>query len=912
MYYLDRDTCTCIRCGTGSCYGGEWYLPQVCEVENSEDSGCRTCGEEHCAEDEIYRRDFCSSTSSGCLGPLYFENKTCQYSCGGQCCGPNPKEDDCHCDHVCADFGDCCSDFSDWCIWGHNCPIASPMIEGELENGCPLYILDEDQFGNHTECSDSTLDIGDWCESDGECGYSNSLDNCPVERSSKLAFYLDIFVVREKALSLCVDDGTITCSSGEYIDTERYCTGSECTELDTQCCNIPDRCLNATYVICPYHQFWDYDNGVTCNTKRCKVDECCKDKAGCEEAEGLVTCPSHKFLDTSLYCSEDVCDSDDDNECCTAREYCNNTALVCSDEDNYFLDVDIPDLCATRCIESECCRERASCAQNTVLTCNSTQFLDHRQRCQTDECLITDTQCCQARANCDETVICSESTFSDPNQFCATDVCEQSDNSTCCQPKANCIDDGTVQCQSDFFIDTDMFCNSDVCVNTDTQCCQPRASCDGNITCSTGNFSDPNNLCATDVCMPSDVQCCEQQSNCNDDVECGYHLYVNTTKYCSTDTCTPNDFHCCESCNKPFDIYPLEGVCPGASAPKDGSRQMCELENLDMQHRFQVAIANQLWSHCEAWCIYDLYSNGELAFSWRPHKEENGCYISATTGVCFEKGDHDKVLPKIDMLCEPEPYDACAPMDTENDCEMVWDVDPVENPVGFNRLIYCYCRNPLFWGFRDWTASKAVLCNDEGHGLDTRLHLALANHGWGTCVNWCIFDIWEPETYSWIWDRSRECYYQLYNDLGLDHTCSRIWNEATHVEYQRVANYTDGLCTEKDIEWALSSKDQSCSKRCGELSRSCDGKITLSVNNSLSESEALEYFSLVGVTCSDIIEGDHGIGGGSGYYPNRGNCVLISTVTGYSYRQYCEVSPISTFQRICACVKAPPNKPSPY
>lgn len=883
-------------------------MPQVCEVENSEDSGCRTCGEEHCEEDEIYTKDFCSATSSGCLVPGYFTNSTCQYSCGGVNTTNGFPPDGCHCDNLCTEFNDCCDDFSDFCIWGHNCPIITPMNETELENGCPTHILYFEYFDNHTSCNDSTLEVGDYCESDGECGTSNSLDNCVGDKLNKKI--LDIYVVREKALSLCVDDGTITCVSGEYIDTERYCKGTECTELDTQCCNIPDQCLNASYVVCPYHQFWKFDNGVTCNTKRCQVDECCEDKAGCEEAEGLVTCPSNKFLDTLMYCSDDVCGSDDDNECCTTREYCNNTGLICSDEDNYFLDVDNPEQCASRCTDSECCRERLSCAHNTVLTCDPTKFLDPEQKCETDECLITDTQCCQPRANCDETVICSEITFSDPNQFCATDACEQSDNSTCCQPKANCVTNGTVDCDSDFYIDTNLYCSTDVCLNTDTQCCQPRASCDGNVTCSIGYFPDPRNLCATDMCEASDTQCCEPQLNCNDDVQCGYNLYANTSKYCNTDICTPDDYHCCEPCKEPLDTYPLEGVCPGAVAPKDGSQQMCEEYDLDSQHRFQVAIANQLWRKCDSWCIYDLY-NSDVAFRWNAYSGENGCYVEVTEGMCFNGVERETVLKKLVMLCV-DPYNACVPVDTNNNCQIVWDVDPVENPIAFNRVIYCHVPQPRFWGFRNWTASTAVLCDDEGNGLDTRLHLALANHAWGFAVNWCIYDVWEPETYSWYWDMHRECYYQIYNDDGSRHLCSDIWDEASSTEYNMVKAITDGFCPEKDIEWALSREDQSCSKRCGELGRWCDGEITMSVNNHLSESEALEYFSLVGVTCSEILEGDHGIGGGSGYYPDSGNCVLLSTITGYSHRQYCEVSPISTFQRICACVKAPPNTPSPY
>jgi len=904
MYYLETETCTCIRCGTGNCAGGEWYMPQACEVEESIDSGCRTCGEEHCTVDETYTKVFCTATSSGCVR----SGRTCQYSCGGKYERYPGDPDLCYCDHICPDLGDCCSDFNDFCIWNHNCPSVTPMTQSEIDDGgCPtLNILSTVYKINHTQCSDSTLEVGDWCESDGECGLSNDLDNCFVSR-----YPLDIYVTRAKAISSCVDDGTITCPSGEYVDTERYCDGPECTPLDTQCCNVPGLCLNASYLSCPFHQYWKADNGVTCSTKRCQVDECCEDKASCAEAEGLVTCPSDKFLDVTMYCAVDVCSNSDDDECCTDREYCNNTALNCSDEENYFLNPDVPDQCAERCTEAECCFERASCANNTVLICNSTNFLDPKKKCATDECLITDSQCCQPKVNCDQTVICPITMFSDPKQLCATDVCEQSDTTVCCQPKANCVDNGEIHCDQDFFIDTKLLCATDICSSSDTQCCAPRSSCDDTISCSKNEFSDPKILCATDICKASDTQCCQPKILCNNETNCGADFYFNTSKYCSTDTCTSVDSHCCEPCIETSTIYPLEGVCPGAAAPKDGSAHMCREYDSNTQHRFEIAIANKLWSKCNSWCIYDLYDNGDTAFIWRRNKGENGCYIETTKSTCFEADDRDKVLEKMRLLCPPEPFDACKPLDSQNDCQIVWNVDPVENPVAFNRLIYCHCPNPLYWGFRDWSASAAVLCDDEGHGLETRLYLALANRAWSNCVNWCIYDVWQPGTYAWFWDRHKKCYHQRYNDDGSQTVCSTIWHQANTPEYNDVKNYTDGFCTEKDVEWILGERDQSCAKGCGQISRSCDGDITFTVNNDLSELEAVQYFSKAGVNCSDILMGDHGMGGGPGYYPHSGNCILASSIDGYSFRAHCEVSPISTFQRLCACVTSP-KTPSPY
>jgi len=908
MYYLDRDTCSCTRCGTGSCKGGEFYLPQVCETEDSEDSGCRACGELNCAGEENYMKEYCSPWSSGCMRPKWYSGESCQLYCGKQA----PSK--CWCDHICSDFDDCCEDYNDFCIWGHNCPTLEAMTQTEIDDGgCdPAWeILVSGQWHTHTKCSNSTLEVGDWCESDGECGYSADIDNCNTTYDRNP---VDIYVVRAKAISSCVDDGTITCNPGEYIDTERYCNGTECTSLDVQCCNIPDQCLNADYLVCPYHQFWKIDNGVTCSTKRCQIEECCEDKASCEEAEGLINCPGHKFVDFTLYCSDDVCDSGDDEECCATREYCNNTNLTCNDQENYFLDVDIPEQCAERCVDGECCVERLSCANNSLLTCNSTTFLDIRLNCATDECLITDTQCCGTKANCDESVICSSHTFSDPNFFCATDVCQLSDDSNCCQPKAYCVDDGTITCDSAFFIDTNLQCATDSCNSTDTQCCTPRTSCDDTVDCNKGEFSDPNILCATDICNASESYCCQPQASCNEEVNCGLYYYPNETLYCSTSTCTPDDSHCCESCNKHIEVYPLEGVCPNAEAPKDGSAQMCEDENLDLQHRFEVAISNQLYHSCSSWCVYDLYSNGEIAFIWKANRGDNGCWIDVTWGTCFEANDRNYILEnKIAYLCPPEPYDACTPMDRDNNCQIVWDVDPVENPVAFNRLTKCHCPNPLYWGFRDWYASTAVLCHDEGKGLDTRLHMALANHAWGFCVNWCIYDVWEPETYVWMWNMVDQCYKQRYIDVNTEHICAGIiFRQEVLDEYNVVMNYTSRYCDVKDTEWALGSSGQSCSNRCGELNRSCDGEITSTVNFEMSKSQVAVYFSKVGVTCADYLEGDNSISGETGYYPDSGNCVLISNASGISFRQHCEISPtIASFQRLCACVKAP-NKPSPY
>jgi len=781
------------------------------------------------------------------------------------------------------------------------------MTQDEIDaGGCPAYdIVNYDFWPNHTMCSDSTLEIGEWCESDGECGTDTDVDNCETESE----FPLDIYVVRGLAISSCIDDGTITCGSGFYVDTERYCETSECSSLDTHCCNIPDQCVNGDYVFCPYHQFWEFDNNVTCETKRCQVDECCKDKAGCQDAEGIVTCTPDKFFNTESYCSDDVCDVGDDVECCTVREFCNNTGLICSDEDNYFLDRDIADRCVAFCTDAECCVERLSCANNTLVTCDSDMFLDAKMNCATDECFVTDTQCCQPKTNCDDSVICTDTTFSDPNMLCATDVCEQADASVCCQPRLKCENDGEIQCDSTHFIDTDNYCATDVCTSLDTQCCEPKAVCDDSVPCSFGEFSDPSILCTTDICDANDLQCCQAQALCNDDAQCGEDFYLNATVYCKTDTCDLSDTQCCETCISHSEQYPVEGVCPDATAPKDGSAQTCEGLDLDVQHRFEVAVANQLWRSCNSWCLYDLYSNGDNAFKWNP---EEGCYSMTTSFMCFEDDERDYVLDnKMNMLCQPEPYDACAPVDLDNDCQIVWDANPVQNPWTYNRLISCHCPNELFWGFRDWGASTAVLCEDEGHGLENRLYLALANHAWYKCVSWCIFDVWEPETYVWMWDRKNQCYHQQYIDVNLGSFCAKRWHDASHNEYFYVKNITDRFCDEKDIEWALGAPLQSCSKRCGELSRSCDGEISYTINNSVDESLAQEYFSSVGVSCSDLMEGE-ALAGGTGYDSDTSSCVLAGSLSGSSYRDLCEVSPTEpTFQRLCACIKSP-STPSAY
>jgi hypothetical protein len=155
------------KCEEGACV--EDICTPDCEGFNCGDDGCGgSCGE--CTEPEVCMDGICG-----------VEVISCEGLCGGQATN-------CFCDELCFENGDCCDDVCDFCGDLEGCvPVCEPQCEGKVcgDDGCEgsCGVCDagecvEGQCVVAPECGNGTIEEGETCEADADCGDGEICTDC--------------------------------------------------------------------------------------------------------------------------------------------------------------------------------------------------------------------------------------------------------------------------------------------------------------------------------------------------------------------------------------------------------------------------------------------------------------------------------------------------------------------------------------------------------------------------------------------------------------------------------------------------------------------------------------------------------------------------------------------------------------
>jgi len=198
-------------------------------------------------------------------------------------------------------------------------------------------------------------------------------------------------------------------------------------------------------------------------------------------------------------------------------------------------------------------------------------------------------------------------------------------------------------------------------------------------------------------------------------------------------------------------------VCPLASTPspcvereekwtKEVAEQSCSADAMgktmkgidatvcagweEYQYRLDYSLANRLFLTCDAWCVYDFYEEGYVAFIWKSNLD---CWNPVVNGLCIVDNSHHRELMTDyikNTLCKSTPTQS--PTLSPIDCTPYysWDENRTEE----------ICPSSM----ADFHISKSygVQVCDDATSLtkQTSLEKSLANIFFMKCSSWCVYD----------------------------------------------------------------------------------------------------------------------------------------------------------------------------
>jgi len=168
----------------------------------------------------------------------------------------------------------------------------------------------------------------------------------------------------------------------------------------------------------------------------------------------------------------------------------------------------------------------------------------------------------------------------------------------------------------------------------------------------------------------------------------------------------------------------------------------------DYQYRLDHSLANRVFLHCDAWCVYDIYKNAYAAFIW---KNTDQCYRPITSGLCIgQMPESRKKMTAFvqDVLCESttgEPTEAPTCIEQSE-----WSEDLMDE-------LCTVAETAATYKHYNGTGRAAVPCDGYG-GTEDDLKKSLAMGMYQDCSSWCVYDYYSNAQMAWKWSGSRLCW----------------------------------------------------------------------------------------------------------------------------------------------------------
>jgi len=354
----------------------------------------------------------------------------------------------------------------------------------------------------------------------------------------------------------------------------------------------------------------------------------------------------------------------------------------------------------------------------------------------------------------------------------------------------------------------------------------------------------------------------------------------------------------------------LQEACVDAYPPKGRSATVCANASEDHFQRFRLSLANKMYLGCSSWCVYDITDDADTAYMWNSMNE---CWEPAREWLCFAAEDERRnVQSRMRKICQHKYHSTCEennePIDNDSEngqCIQLHDIDAVNEPARYNRMLRCKCHeegeNSVIRLDR-----TAVHCNEESWSeTSIRIELALLNGMFLSCENWCLFDIFQPNTRYWTWNPWGECW----DDNPLkESVCDTIvakYGEEIQFALERANSFCSPLVAPSRVNffWSVGGPGMTCTATCAQVDggvAQCSARAMVAVNNDANDEFIISAFAEAGVECKSISAGDTGITGTPAY---RGDHCITTGGSWESGLFYCNRAIAAPYIRLCACTR---------
>eukprot|EP00439_Symbiodinium_sp_Y106_P039251 s2341_g4.t2 len=237
---------------------------------------------------------------------------------------------------------------------------------------------------------------------------------------------------------------------------------------------------------------------------------------------------------------------------------------------------------------------------------------------------------------------------------------------------------------------------------------------------------------ATAVADKVNFRC--QASRCGDSERSTTTITTTSTQTTTSTTTTSTTTTACATPVTGFSIEIMEGICGDLS--KYGRLEYADAVSCEPATTpfVQRALANKMFSHCGAWCIYDYYQPDKISYHWNAAGK---CFQQS--GLCLEKykNEMEKAVAKKQLICTEE--DPCMPV----------------APSLTNSVSLRYCKT-LSTNKED-RSEEARGCHES---YTPYVRRALANKMFSHCGAFCLYDFDQPGKVSYSYDTTRKCWHR--------------------------------------------------------------------------------------------------------------------------------------------------------
>jgi len=324
-----------------------------------------------------------------------------------------------------------------------------------------------------------------------------------------------------------------------------------------------------------------------------------------------------------------------------------------------------------------------------------------------------------------------------------------------------------------------------------------------------------------------------------------YKWAVNyvTKGLCHQSAPDPETFTCTERVQWSEEIA-LTICSIGEDNPTDKSHTASVCDGYDgYQYRLDQSLANRMFMSCRAWCVYDIFSEAEEAFSWNMR---DGCWKPVTTGDCLNTARGKKNMLSIkdylsNILCEsttPEPTVQPTCISEVEWSEALMDSHCTVAETGSTYKHYESKGNNL-------VGRRPVPCSgDEDNESD--LLKSLAMRLFEDCSSWCVYDFPSGAEKVWKW-RNRGLCWEL-KDWGSCHwdytkkVIAREWTRAK-AAFQLVCTHAPSMsptdCMPKYV-WDEARASELCGKEYGSTNKGFGANVCKTDDVSVTKQESLD------------------------------------------------------------------------